>query len=229
MRDLYSLRRNDRSRNRGSRYSGGSHLYSYSNFYECWRKSDRTGKSNSVSDRRYNSSAGGGKRVSASYDPSGSQGAFNRNTTADNFSGGVGKMKILCVTNNPAVGKKYDSEEIEVKFQNTTAREILLTARDFLIEGWSLAADPRGGYNKRFNPYHTVFLWDKTLGARMGEEVLALEQAAIFANSPYRPDYAFSEADLSDMKILDASIADETYRRLMGYRDLSCCVSKEKG
>ena len=61
-------------------------------------------------------------------------------------------MNVLVVTNNPAAGEKLEKLGLRVEFTKGNAKRSLLHARDLIIKGWHLAADPRGGYNKRYNP-----------------------------------------------------------------------------
>lgn len=83
-------------------------------------------------------------------------------------------MNVLVVTNNPEAGERLEKLGLCVEFTDGNAKRSLLHARDLIIKGWHLAADPRGGYNKRYNPCHTVFLCDEAI-SNMGEDVLVLE------------------------------------------------------
>ena len=79
-------------------------------------------------------------------------------------------MNVLVVTNNPEAGERLEKLGLCVEFTDGNAKRSLLHARDLIIKGWHLAADPRGGYNKRYNPCHTVFLCDEAI-SNMGEDV----------------------------------------------------------
>lgn len=125
-------------------------------------------------------------------------------------------MNVLVVTNNPAAGEELKKQGLLVEVAGGKAEKSLLHARDLVIKGWHLAADPRGGYNKRYNPYHTVFLCDEA-GSDMGEDVLILETLAQFHDSPYRPDAQHTERELKDFRILDMSIALRTTEHLKNY------------
>lgn len=130
-------------------------------------------------------------------------------------------MNVLVVTNNPTAGEELKKLGIPVEVAEGRAEKSLLRARDLVIKGWHLAADPRGGYNKRYNPYHTVFLCDEA-GSDMGEDVLILEKLAQFQDSPYRPDAQHTDRELKDFRILDMSIALRTTEHLKNYmNDLS--------
>lgn len=125
-------------------------------------------------------------------------------------------MNVLVVTNNPAAGEKLEKLGLRVEFTKGNAKRSLLHARDLIIKGWHLAADPRGGYNKRYNPCHTVFLCDESV-SDMGEDVLVLEKLAQFHDSPYRPDALYTDLELKDFQILDMSIALRTTEHLKNY------------
>ena len=125
-------------------------------------------------------------------------------------------MNVLVVTNNPAAGEKLEKLGLRVEFTKGNAKRSLLHARDLIIKGWHLAADPRGGYNKRYNPCHTVFLCDESV-SDMGEDVLVLEILAQFHDSPDRPDALHTDFELEDFQILDMSIALRTTEHLKNY------------
>lgn len=125
-------------------------------------------------------------------------------------------MNVLVVTNNPEAQKELKKHGFCVEFAEGRAENSLLQARNLVVKGWHLAADPRGGYNKRYNPYHTVFLCDEA-GSGMGEDVLVLENLAQYHDSPYRPDAPHTDRELKDFRILDMSIALRTTEHLKNY------------
>lgn len=127
-------------------------------------------------------------------------------------------MRVLVITNNWQVKEKLEKLETAVLYQENPVRTTLLYARDQVIQGWHLAADPRGGYNKRFNPYHTVFLCDEAVN-NTGEDVWILEEAAAFSHSPYQVEAEYTVSELRDFQILDTAIAERTYERLKMYMD----------
>ena len=129
-------------------------------------------------------------------------------------------MNVLVVTNNPEAGERLEKLGLCVEFTDGNAKRSLLHARDLVINGWHLAADPRGGYNKRYNPCHTVFLCDEAC-SNMGEDVLVLEKLAQFRDSPYRPDDPHTDLELKDFQTLDTSIALRTTEHLKNYMDES--------
>lgn len=118
-------------------------------------------------------------------------------------------MEILVVTNNLVVFDEFYKQNLKTEYIDGTADKSMLRARDLVVLGWHLAADPRGGYNKRFNPYHTVFLCDQA-ESDIGEDILQLETTAYFRNSPYSSSDMFTERERKDFQILDASIARRT-------------------
>ena len=124
-------------------------------------------------------------------------------------------MPIRVVTNNPRVPALMDACGFTAVFMEGSAKSALLGARDMVVAGWRLAADPLAGY-KRFNPYHTVFLTDGANGGAAAD-ILRLERAALHMQSPNRPTAENTESINADYGILDASIAACTAKRLKLY------------
>ena len=118
-------------------------------------------------------------------------------------------MKIKVVTNNPKVNKYSLEEGFDAIFLNCSSQKVLHYARDLILNGWCLAADPLAGYISRYNPYHTVFLQESFNNKSIGKDILRLEKAACHLENPNRPK-EIDEKTKSDYCYMDFSIATST-------------------
>ena len=125
-------------------------------------------------------------------------------------------MKIIVVTNNLSVKRSLQKHKLEIVFVDGPAQLALKTARDMILDGWHLAADPLAGYYIRYNPYHTVFLSDENLSST-SEDILILEHAICHLDDPRRPAAEDVPEIRADYQILDHSLATNTAESLCKY------------
>ena len=125
-------------------------------------------------------------------------------------------MGLLIVTNNPEVAETLRDRGFKLVFLDGPAQASLRYARDKVVEGWRLAADPLAGYKRRFNPYHTVFLSDDD-GGDISYDVLRLEKAALHLDSSDRPTAEDTPRIHMDYRTLDLSLASNTLDHLGQY------------
>ncbi|HQA59050.1 MAG TPA: GrdX family protein [Acetivibrio sp.] len=97
-------------------------------------------------------------------------------------------MTIKIITNNPLLAEDLKKQECDYLFSNQQAQVLLLLARDLILKGWRLAADPLSGYNKKINSYHTIFLTNDSNYnlADYYNDIIRLEEAANHLNDPRR-------------------------------------------
>ena len=125
-------------------------------------------------------------------------------------------MTICIVTNNPGVAEITIPLNWIMDFNDCPAQHSLLHARDLLLNGWQLAADPLAGYRRRFNPYHTVFLIENK-GQVNGYDILRLERAARHIESTKRPIVENTKKIRNDYRLLDLSLSLSTLKQISGY------------
>lgn len=122
-------------------------------------------------------------------------------------------MAVKIITNNPRLAEDLKEKDVDFLFLDRPAQIALLLSRDLIMEGWRLAADPLSGYNKRYNPFHTVFLTDDS-DNDLASDVLRLERAAIHLNDPKRPESEKTDRIIRDYMQLDYSLAVNTLKIL---------------
>lgn len=125
-------------------------------------------------------------------------------------------MAIKIITNNPLLAKELKEKHLDFIFLDRSAQAVLLLSRDLILEGWRLAADPLSGYNKRYNPYHTIFLTDDSEND-FSFDVLRLERAANHLDDPKRPASETTTRIIRDYMELDYSLANNTLIGLNKY------------
>lgn len=119
---------------------------------------------------------------------------------------------IWIITNNCMVqglANETDPEKYKVKYISGTIRDVALFARDEIMCGKALAADPVAGRRERPTPYLTVLLKCCTNGfleQKIGFDVLQLEN---FVGWYYLWDEKISkmcEAERKDFQYMDYSL-----------------------
>ena len=136
-------------------------------------------------------------------------------------------MKHLIVTNNRLVRDSLLQNKDAYLFISGEAENVLLAARNLIMEGWRLAVDPLQGYYTRFNPYHTVFLQEHLfINADYGEagisftdmsfssQILRLEKGAAHLRGPKRPPAENTPQIRADYQYLDYQLAGTALRLL---------------
>ena len=124
------------------------------------------------------------------------------------------------VTNNSRVEEyvKQDRRAFRLDAIEGDVRDVVFCARDLLLEGWSLTADPLGGRRERANPFLTVILEKSPQASHWGlvgsgglsgqsGEILRVEQLlALFERNEERLA-ALTQRQRSDYAAIDASLA----------------------
>ncbi len=124
-------------------------------------------------------------------------------------------MALKVITNNKKV-KDYCSEnEYDFVLMQEDIKEVLFVTRDLLTQGWKLAADPLGGYNFRFNPYHTVILQTSEDSSNLEYDVLRVDS---ILSKWYKEANDIRNANqkmINDYSDLDYSFATNSLERLL--------------
>lgn len=119
---------------------------------------------------------------------------------------------IWIITNNCMVqgwANETDPKKYRVKYISGTIRDVALFARDEIMRGKALAADPVAGRRERPTPYLTVLLkrcTNEYLECKMGFDVLQLEN---FVGWHYLWNTKISrmrEAERKDFQYMDYSL-----------------------
>jgi hypothetical protein len=120
-------------------------------------------------------------------------------------------MKYIIVSNNKKlievlVGQKNTIEK--TKFIDGTVTDVVFFARDLIMQGMGLAADPLAGRNERPNPYLTLILdsGGAVESGKIADHIIRLEQMLeIYYN--YKEYFErLSINQLNDYAVIDSSL-----------------------
>lgn len=125
-------------------------------------------------------------------------------------------MDYLIVTNNAHLLPflKSHNTHVERRFFEGTIKDIVFLARDLLLSGYSLVADPLAGRLERTSPYLSIFLKKSHNNAKTPDEIIRIEYfiGAYFKNVAFLE--SLDEDFKQDFAIIDASLIQGCYKQV---------------
>ena len=114
-------------------------------------------------------------------------------------------MEVKVITNNSksCMLKSLDGH-IELTITDNV-EEVVSASRDYLMNGWILAADPLAGHRGRPNPYISVILRQNRGSEYIGEDILRVEYLLYIFNMELK-NRSYDEKVLDDYREVDFSI-----------------------
>lgn len=125
-------------------------------------------------------------------------------------------MSYTIITNNPKLAQQINTtyEHFNVLLLEGSVKDVIFTARDYLMKYWTLAADPLGGRLERANPYLTIIMNRKFDQQIRIDDIQRVEMLlSIFYKNTHFFE-ALTTAQKSGYQVLDQSLAEEAIQKM---------------
>lgn len=126
-------------------------------------------------------------------------------------------MNVL-LTNNPKLSavETKQTVKIEVRIVDATAQELVWTARDMLVGGWELLADPLGGRLAHPNPFLSLLMRENGGDKNTVSSIKCLERLLRLQWEQKDRVAAMTEEEADDLAAMDRALIHASLCRVLG-------------